>query len=82
MEKVIEFFGFWVISADGISSKTGEFFTSVKFAKNIPRTRQLIAIPAPMPIDGACIRLIFLGVFCVLDLDEFSGGFVGYDFLC
>ena len=35
-----------------------------------------------MPIDGACIRLIFLGVFCVLDLDEFSGGFVGYDFFC
>ena len=59
MEKVIEFFGFWIISTDGISSKTGEFFTSVKFAKNIPRTKQLIAIPAPIPIDGACIRLIF-----------------------
>ena len=51
-----------------------------KFAKNIPRTRQLIAIPAPMPIDVVCIRLIFLGAFCAFDLDEFSGGFVGYGF--
>ena len=55
---------FSVLVIIGISDKFSEFSSVIKFAKTIPRIKQLIAIPAPNKTDGRCIDLVF---FLLLD---------------
>ena len=63
----------------GISAKRCELSSPIKFAKNIPRTRQLIAIPAPNATDGICKYLVFLGFFFIVESVNGSEEFITSD---